>query len=115
MATTKKTASKRSKKEETKRVEPDFTIVLDDDGHFVLDLYDHGNYISGKITACDILIVYVRVIVVEDDKYAFVSFPSRYKEGKKGRKGEYINQAFFIDSDIIESMNEAVSDYVFND
>lgn len=116
MATTKKnTRAKKSAKEQTKRVEPDLSLVLDENGNFVLDLYDHGEYASGKITACDVLVVYVKVVTVPDEEYAFISFPSYYKEGKRGRKGEYINQAFFIDKDIIQSMNEAVTNYCFGE
>ena len=120
MATSKKTASKRStnsktKKEDKKRIEPDFSLVLDDDSHFILDVYDKGDYLSAKLTCCDIFIVYAKVVVMQEDEYAFIAFPSYYREGKKGKKGEYINQAFFIDKDIIESMNTAVTEYIFSE
>ena len=119
MATKKTNTTTRGKRTKdsakSKMVEPDLTLFLDEDSNFELDLYDKGNYISAKLTCCGIFVVYARVVVVEDDEYAFVAFPSYYREGKKGKKGEYVNQAFFIDSDIIKTMNTAVTKYCFSE
>ena len=110
MATTRKsTTTRRTKTTPNKKVEPNITYVLDDDGYFVLDLYDYGENVSAKLTCCDKFICYGRVVMSDEKKEAFVSFPSY-----KTKDGNYKSQAFFIDSDIVKTMNESVTDYCYN-
>ena len=73
-----------------------------------LSLYEReGKADTIKLVIGDAFIIYGRAIVVED--YAFLSYPS-FKSGDK-----FINQAFCIDKELNELINDALTDYYFND
>lgn len=124
MANTKSTAkgaksrsTTKGKAKEKKIVESDFWCELDKDGIFTLDLYvkDDGENANVKITCADKFVCYGRLAFAEDkdgEEYCFVALPS-FAVGK-GRKRKYINQAFFVDSDIVHTMNDLVNEYWYN-
>lgn len=97
---TKTTKEKKTKKQ----VESDFFVEIADG--VTLDLYDRGRKgINAKITLLDAFVIFARV--VDGEKGAFLSYPSF-----KTKKGDYVNQAYCFDKDIIKSINEAIETYL---
>lgn len=116
MATTKKaskkTSSKKATKKETIEVIPELyeEFPLGETGAEVLSmsLYEReGKPDNLKFVVADTIVVYAKAIVMDD--YAFVSWPN-FKAGDK-----FINQAFCIDKEILEKINDTLTAYYFDD
>ena len=106
MARTRKTKTTKSK-----AVESDFMFVPDEDGNIVVDLYcRHNGKISAKETLCNAFVIYAKVVVMEKEGYAFLSYPTY-----KSRKGDYVSQAFCFDKAINEEINEQVTSFIFDE
>lgn len=102
MATSKRKTTKAKKTK--KQVESDFFAEISDG--ITLDLYDRGEKgINAKITLCDAFVIFARV--VDGEKGSFLSYPSF-----KTKNGDYINQAYCFDKDIIKTINEAIENYL---
>lgn len=107
-------AKGKAKEKEKKPVESNFWCELDDDGIFTLDVYvkDDGENANIKITCAEKFVCYGRLAFAEDEdgeEYCFASLPS-FAVGN-GRKRKYVNQAFFIDSDIVKTLNNALNSF----
>ena len=102
MATSRRKTTKA--KETKKQVESDFFAEIADG--VTLDLYDRREKgISAKITLGDAFVIYERV--VDGEKGPFLSYPSF-----KTKKGDYVNQAYCFDKEIIKAINEAIETYL---
>lgn len=121
MAQTKKTNSKakantkakKTKASEKPEVLPDFwrEYPLGENGETVeLSLYDRGADKDDRVKLLigGTFIIYCTAKVMDD--YAFLSYPSF-----KTKDGNYINQAFSIDKELNEKINDDLTDYYFDD
>lgn len=105
MATNRRTKTTKAK-ENKKQVESDFFVEIADG--VTLDLYDRGKKgINAKITLLDAFVIFARVI--DGEKGAFLSYPSF-----KTKNGDYVNQAYCFDKEIIKAINEAIETYLDN-
>lgn len=107
MARTTKGA-KSTKKNKAVESDYSFTIKADNESGqscIDVDLYerDNGN-VSAKITLAGCFVIYARV--VNGKNGAFMSYPSF-----KNKNGDYINQAFCFDKDIIAEINAELEEY----
>ena len=114
MAQTKKNTKKANTKSKAKakgsdEVIPDFYIeATSENGATVeLSLYDRGEdkKDSVKLLIDNTFVIYCQAVLMED--YAFLSYPN-FKAGDK-----YINQAFCIDKELNEKLNDALTGYYF--
>ena len=113
MAQTKKAAAKKQstkgKAKATAQAIPDFYFEVDSDkgAHVELSLYDRGEdkKDSVKLLIDETFVIYCQAVVMDD--YAFLSYPS-FKAGEK-----FVNQAFSIDSELNDKLNDAITDYYF--
>jgi len=85
------------------QVIPDYTFTVCDE-NVVIDVYEREKSTTCKITLCNAFIIYARVI--DGKNGAFISYPSF-----KNKDGEYINQAFCFDKDVIAEINAGLEEY----
>lgn len=94
----------------TKKNEPVFSFEVNE--NIFVDVFEWGeDEYTVKITICDCFVVFGRVVFYKKNRKerAFVSMPSY-----KNKKGEYINQAYFFDAEIVKEIESAVEGFIFD-
>ena len=94
----------------TKKNEPVFSFEVNE--NIFVDVFEWGeDKYTVKITICDCFVVFGRVLFYKKNRKgrAFVSMPNY-----KNKKGEYINQCYFFDKDIVNEINSTIEDFVFD-
>lgn len=107
---TAKNAKAKSSKGKKPEILPDFykEFETESGASVELSLYDKEDKADGiKLVIGGAFIIYGRAIVCDD--YAFVSYPS-FKSGDK-----FVNQAFCIEKELNEQINDALTDYYFGE
>lgn len=99
----------------SKMVTPDYSIELTD--NMTLELYDRTTKkekkVTAKVTCDDVFCCYGKVIFYTDKKKkenCFLSLPSWID-----KNGERHGQAFFFDSDIINTIQKFLEDNLLDD
>ena len=103
MATSRITKTTKAK-ETKKQVESDFFAEIADG--VTLDLYNRGSKgIKAKITLLNAFVIFASVVGGKNG--LFLSYPSF-----KTKNGDYVNQAYCFDKEIIKTINEAIEAYL---
>lgn len=108
--TAKKDTAKKGSKKSTAEVIPDWEKQYCDGGA-VVSLYEkkRGGY-SVKITFCEAFVLYAKVVELDKEERAFISYPSW-----KTKDGEYVNFAYCFDKELNDEICADITEFIYGE